>query len=124
MPEIRREQDRGIDAQVLERLGEIAGKSGKDLLKSVTSSFLSNLPSALDRMRKAFDERDSSDLEFAAHSLVGSSGMVGALHLSTLCRRLEELTRQGEPELAAGCFHEIEQECRRVERELREIAQV
>ncbi len=95
----------------LRLLGQIAGRS---VLDGIVSSFLTETPRRLERLRQALDQGDAQDLAFVAHSLRGSSAQLGALRLAALSADLEEKGLNAELTEAAALLAELEQEAERV----------
>ncbi len=75
----------------LERLGE---KTGEDVLGQVVESFLQRGEKDLETLRWALARGDGTAFAAAAHSLAGSSGILGAAGLAVSCAELERLARQ------------------------------
>lgn len=67
---------------------------GADELK-LMRLFLNDAPKRLAEMRVALDARNATDMERAAHTLKGSSGVVGAMHLARRCEVMETLSEFG-----------------------------
>lgn len=79
--------------KALARLGE---STGEDLLAQVVESFLHQGARDLATLREALARGDGAAFAAAAHSLAGSSGILGATGLSVSCAGLEELARRGD----------------------------
>ena len=69
-------------------------------------------------MRNAILTSDAAALRFAAHRLVGSSGVVGATQLAHLCTEMEMLGQVGALAFASVHLTSVEQELSRVVRAL------
>jgi PAS domain S-box-containing protein len=100
----------GIHRQALERLAEVGRRSGVDIVATAGTSILLDLPLCLEELKQALTKGDALQSADLAHSIVGSSGTIGAFRLSTLSRRLEEACREGELDLAASTLTKIEGE--------------
>jgi HPt (histidine-containing phosphotransfer) domain-containing protein len=55
--------------------------------------YVSDTPPLLDALRQAVTQGDATTVHQAAHSLKSSSGNLGALTLSALCKELETMGR-------------------------------
>jgi HPt (histidine-containing phosphotransfer) domain-containing protein len=64
-------------------------------LATLVHEFDGSFRERLADMRAALREKDTSALQGAAHSLKGSSAIVGALRMADICGRLEGLARRG-----------------------------
>jgi HPt (histidine-containing phosphotransfer) domain-containing protein len=58
-------------------------------------------------MRSALAAGAAADLQRAAHTLKGSSGTLGAVHLADLCREVEYRARDGALDGLAGPIEDI-----------------
>jgi CheY-like chemotaxis protein/HPt (histidine-containing phosphotransfer) domain-containing protein len=97
--------------EALERLGEA---TGEDVLAQVVESFLRQGAKDLAALREALARGDGAALAAAAHSLAGSSGILGAAGLATGCAELEELARRGDLAACGPRLEPIEEAWRRV----------
>lgn len=79
--------------EALKRLGEA---TGENLLAEVVESFLRQGAKDLTILRESLAAGDGAAFAAAAHSLAGSSGILGATGLSVSCAGLEELARRGD----------------------------
>jgi signal transduction histidine kinase/DNA-binding NarL/FixJ family response regulator len=77
----------------LQRLG---ATTGEDVLAQVLKSFLGRGAEDLAAMAEALAREDGTALAAAAHSLGGSSGLLGALELARRCAELERFARNGD----------------------------
>ncbi len=107
--------DTGFDISVLDELREMGEEIGQDMVSGVVEKFLENSPGYIDGMARAIAEREPEALTVNAHTLKGSSGMIGAMALSALCLEMENRGRAAELEGADGLLKKIEQEYRRAE---------
>ena len=99
----------------LERLGR---ESGEDLRGQVIASYLDHGPRLIKTMRRALAGRDRRTLGTAAHTLGGSSGVLGALALSELCGELAELARRDDLDGCEARLTAVEEEYRQLTAEL------
>ena len=84
-----------LDPNTLETLRGLQDEGDDDLLVELIDLFLEDAPRRVDGMRDAISREDWPALTSWAHSLRGSCGSLGALHLAELCGRLEQLGRVG-----------------------------
>jgi HPt (histidine-containing phosphotransfer) domain-containing protein len=84
-----------LDPNTLEALRGLQEEGDDDLLVELIDLFLEDAPRRVDGMRDAIAREDWPALASWAHSLRGSCGSLGALHLADLCGRLEQLGRGG-----------------------------
>ncbi len=106
-----------IDLTVWARLNEL-GTVGRDVVGEVGELFRRQAPSQIEAVRVAVSEYDALGLEWAAHTLKASCADVGALHLSTLCKELEAISRIGSAEEAREQLALVEAEYHHVQQVL------
>jgi CheY-like chemotaxis protein len=82
-----------VEQQILARLREALGQEAEEILAELIDTFLTDADRLLDEIRDAVAGRHLRKLERAAHSLKGSSATLGAMRLSELCRKLEDMAR-------------------------------
>ena len=80
----------------LEALARLGEATGENLLAEVVESFLRQGARDLATLRESLATGDGAAFAAAAHSLAGSSGILGATALSVSCAGLEELARRGD----------------------------
>jgi diguanylate cyclase (GGDEF)-like protein len=78
-----------LDRTVFEKLREILGPA----LQQAVTPFLEDTPTYLAQLEHAVDTGDADTARTMAHSIKGSSGNLGAMHLSHLAKDAEELAR-------------------------------
>ena len=96
-----------IDPQAQARLQEWGGPK---LLNQMIRLFLENAPTRLDQVRKGLSEGNVRDAERGVHSLKSSAANVGAMKLSRLAARMEELASGGDLGSVAGLMPSLEGE--------------
>ena len=79
--------DVSLDRETIAQLAEDLGDSG--LVAAALTIFLEELPERLVAIHRAFGAGAAEDVKSVAHSLKGSSAMLGALRLSSLCAQME-----------------------------------
>ena len=101
-------------------LEELIGAKNPDVISDVVSEFLETTPSVLAQMRQSLVSKDLIALADAAHTLTGSSEMLGAVHLGGLCRRLEAYSTMGAVKSAATLVDEVARAFKKLETSLPE----
>ena len=84
-----------VDLPTLDRLRALQIEHEPSLVAELVGQFLTHAPERITRMRAALAAGDAAALEFEAHGLAGSCGVLGVTRMRTRCRALEELARQG-----------------------------
>lgn len=82
--------DNPLDLSVFDKLREVLGPA----LQQAVTPFLEDTPSYLLQLEQAVILGDAESARSAAHSIKGSSGNLGAVHLSQLAKEVEELARE------------------------------
>jgi CheY-like chemotaxis protein len=82
-----------LDITVLNSLRALQHRDQTDLLSRLVQLYMRNTPLLLETLRQAVTQGDATTVHKAAHSLKSSSGNLGALTLSTLCKELETMGR-------------------------------
>jgi len=85
-----------IDRSALEVLGELQQPGAPSLKEKVIGIYLDSSSTLLRRLTEAVGRQDARAVRESAHALKSSSINVGATRLADLCKRLEDLARQGE----------------------------
>jgi two-component system, sensor histidine kinase and response regulator len=103
-----------LDVEVIASLRALQRDGEVDFLASIISLFLEESPERLAAMKSAVRRGDAAALGHAAHTLKGSSGMLGATRLSSLCEIVEKQSRAGSVESAGDLLDVLEEELARV----------
>ena len=90
-----------IDRKVHDEIRALEGEGNRGLLERIINLYLTAAPGLVEGILSAAEKGDTESLLRAAHTLKSSSANVGATGLSGLCRKIEGMTRAGEP-IAAG----------------------
>jgi HPt (histidine-containing phosphotransfer) domain-containing protein len=72
-------------------LEEMQGAMGHSALQKMLDMFIESAQTLIQSLREAYQRQDYKQLHFAAHTLKGTSGNIGAASLSQLCRSLDKL---------------------------------
>jgi len=110
----------GAIRERLEALARLGAATGENVLSQVVASFLQQGARDLAILRESLARGDGAAFAAAAHSLAGSSGILGAAGLAVSCARLEELARRGD---LAACGHRlgtVEQSFRQISGKIRQ----
>ena len=110
--EIEFPRSKSIDQSMLRRWTDTQEGGSLQLLGGFVSSFRRSTPRTVTNMRRAFDHDNEAELLRLAHSLRGSSGMIGATRLARLCRLVEEKTNS--KTLRASDLQALERESAKV----------
>jgi HPt (histidine-containing phosphotransfer) domain-containing protein len=93
----------------------------EDLLREISSIFLSEYPSLLDEIRIAVDSSDPKGLERAAHSLKGSVSNFGASAATNAAYTLEAMGRKQQMTQAKEALNELVLQLYQLRPELEEL---
>lgn len=118
-PSLTAAESASIDERLaaLRRLGE---KTGEDVLGQVLESFLQQGARDLEILRWALTPGNGPAFAAAAHSLAGSSGILGAAGLAVGCAELEKLARQEDLAACESRLPAVEQAWQAVARRLQQ----
>ena len=97
-----------LELDRLASLHQLGYLSGQDVLTPVLERYHKEGPELMERLRSGLASVDPDEVKRAAHSLVGTSGMLGAVNLVTLARELEVLATGGDLESCAEQLSELE----------------
>jgi signal transduction histidine kinase/DNA-binding response OmpR family regulator len=78
-----------LDPDILETLRALRKETSDDFIGRIVTTYLQTAPDLIHRMEEAVSRGDVQAAHFAAHSLKSSSALLGAHHLSALCREVE-----------------------------------
>ena len=96
-PHQDKKNDNGaIDMRVIADLRELGGDEDPGLLTELIDLFLTDAPERVREVETGLATGDIKLVERAAHTLKSSSANIGALTLSSMCKRIEELARNQE----------------------------
>lgn len=112
-----------LDPATLDKLRELGRRTGKDIFRRLVEVFLEQSRERIDTLRNASRQGDHQGVHEAVHSLKGTSGNLGALRLSRLCRQVEQRLRDGEA-LVEGFGAAVEEEYEHVVVELQALADI
>ena len=85
-----------IAMEALAGLGVLDDPDGVEALRQVVEAFEKSAPKRVAVMQDALAEQDAATVAAEAHTLKGSSGIVGAQRVADLCAQLEFRARRGD----------------------------
>ena len=77
-----------IDPAALDRVRQMAGSRGNDLLVKIIGRYLEKTPPLLDELTAATGRADYDAVRNVAHGIKSSSANLGALQLSEQCKEV------------------------------------
>ncbi len=113
------EEDFGLDPQALQNLSELVGDDDAFLIELI-STYLEDAPAMIDAMDQALEAADAPALRMAAHTLKSNSADFGAMKLSKLAKKLEQMGRQESLEGAAELMPQVKEAFKKAEHILRD----
>lgn len=82
-----------LDRGILEALRALDQPGGNEVFAELVGMFLEDAPAQIEKIGQAITQNDHTAAVQLAHALQGSSGSMGALHLSKLAGQVQELSR-------------------------------
>lgn len=110
-----------IDESILDSYRALQEDGQPDVVTEFIDVFLEDLPTRIDRIRKAAASKTPAEIKSAAHALKGSAASVGAVLVSGLCAQLEAIGRAGSTEGVEDLVAAIEPEVVRAREELTKL---
>ena len=86
-----------IDAAVFDSLRDLTGEKESDLASAILVMFTEDATDVAHRLRVAMSWANRSDGRRAAHQLMGSALVIGAVTVADICRRIEACAPVCEP---------------------------
>lgn len=106
-----------LDDEALRELQVVMGDDFGNLLQT----FAIDSAARIAAIQQAATAADAEALRRAAHSFKGSSGNMGALQLSDICRQIEDLARDGEVDDCIPLVAKLSDEFALVQGELKQF---
>ncbi len=99
-----------LDMSAIDALRDLRDDGDDDLLAELIDLFLADAPQRMSALAAAIDSKDWDGVASWAHSLKGSCGSLGAMHMADLCTRLESMGRipDGRRSDAEAVYRELE----------------
>ncbi|MET0552447.1 MAG: Hpt domain-containing protein [Vicinamibacteria bacterium] len=110
-----------LDPSYLDRMSAGLGDEGPGLVLEIVDLVLTDTPARVAELARCLDAGDLAAAGAIAHGLIGRCGLVGALRLTALCRRLEEDAVGGNAAGGAGAREAIVSEYERLAAALRAL---
>jgi len=107
-----------INRAALDNIRALSRDDGDALVHKVIAAYVGDTPRQLHALRQALGEGDAESVRRVAHGLKSASANVGAAHLSSLCRELEQLGRSGNVDSGGPLLSDLEREFRSVRQSL------
>ena len=85
-----------INTEMLEELRELDSSPDSDIVREIIISYCATSTKVMLQLRSAVAEGDCKNIELIAHSLMGSSGQIGATLLASLCEGLISSAKQND----------------------------
>jgi HPt (histidine-containing phosphotransfer) domain-containing protein len=90
-----------LNMEVIDELLALSEDGDPELLVDLIQMYLADVPIKLDAIVRGIEAKDWERVERAAHSLKGSAGSLGAVHVQAECDRIQNACRQHQPEAIA-----------------------
>jgi two-component system sensor histidine kinase/response regulator len=112
------EEEGILDPEIVESIRDLQDDSEPDLFKELAELFMRDVPQRLEALERAIHEGDAATFRREAHTLKGSSGNLGASEMSLRASKLEQLSKQPDPERDLRELDRLKDEYGRVRRAL------
>ncbi|RJP29226.1 MAG: Hpt domain-containing protein, partial [Candidatus Omnitrophota bacterium] len=110
-----------LDLTALDNIRILQTAGEPSILTTVIHNYLNHSQKLIHTLKQASHTTDVKSIEMAAHSLKSSSANVGAIELSSYCKKLEYASRAGSTETLSSWIPKIESEFARVETALQKV---
>jgi CheY-like chemotaxis protein len=94
----------------------------RNLMRKLTASFLRDLPSRMNSLRRALKRGDAGEVGALAHALKGTVAIFGASQARARSEELQNLGRSGDLQPAHSVFESLQADVAQLERKLRGYA--
>ena len=111
-------QREAVNRGALDNIRALSRDGGDELVQKVVNAYMGETPRHLQTLRQAIAGQDAGSVRRVAHSLKSASANVGALHLASLCKELEQLGRADSVAGADRILADMEQEFQSVRHSL------
>jgi HPt (histidine-containing phosphotransfer) domain-containing protein len=91
------------------------------LVNRLVASFLARVPGYLSSLGDAVTAANAAAIDEHAHSLKGAAANIGAIGVTEICQRLEDLGRSGNLDPSTADLHRLRAEIGKVDTQLRAI---
>jgi CheY-like chemotaxis protein len=108
-----------IDARVLARLRELENASREPFLVHLVEEFFGDAPRRLALLEEALHRGDAPGVELQAHSLKGSAGALGIVHVGAIAAGIEARAKEGDLGALRGTTSRLREAIARAEPAMR-----
>ena len=104
-----------LDPKALEDIQRLQHPGKPDILEKVIGLYLHSAKELIDELRFSIDEGNAKRASAAAHSLISSSGNIGAAVITETCRQLESSALAGQMDRVRQAFPMLEEQFEQLE---------
>ena len=109
-PDEQKETEPLLEHDTLERIRALQRPGKPNVLGKIINLYLENSPGLIKTVRESVEQGDGAALCEAAHSLKSSSANLGAVSMAAMCKKLEDMGRDGRTDAAKALIGRIESE--------------
>jgi len=113
-PDEQKEPKPLLEQKALEMIRALQRPGKPSVLGKIINLYLENSPGLIKTVRKSVEQGDGVALCEAAHSLKSSSANLGAVSMAAVCKKLEEMGREGHTDAAKALTGRMESEYKSV----------
>ncbi|MBI3006501.1 MAG: response regulator [Ignavibacteriales bacterium] len=106
-----------------ERLELLQGETEPSFVREILTMFMATAPVQLKKIQDGLERSDAKAVHAGSHALKGGSLNLGAMHLGSLCQKMENAGESGRLDEAKMLFEELMHEFERVRRELQKYTE-
>ncbi len=99
-----------ILSRIMKRLTNLGIDSDPDFVEDLIASYLSYATNQLSHLRTSLERGNADDVQFAAHSLRGSSLNLSLIELASLCQIIENKSRENNLDGLLDMMNKVEEE--------------
>jgi signal transduction histidine kinase/CheY-like chemotaxis protein/HPt (histidine-containing phosphotransfer) domain-containing protein len=110
-----------LDESSLETLRELDAASGGGVFHEIVVTYLNDTRARVEELRSALGSQQTALARRLAHTIKGSSGYLGARHLSLLAAEIEALVESGDYVAASAHFDQLTSSWKEVEPQLERL---
>ncbi|MDL1967839.1 MAG: response regulator [Deltaproteobacteria bacterium] len=109
-PDEQKETEPLLEQEPLERIRALQRPGKPNVLDKIINLYLQNSPVLIKTVRESVEQGDGAALCEAAHSLKSSSANLGAVSMAAVCKKLEDMGRDGRTDATKALLGRIESE--------------
>ena len=109
-PDKQKETEPLLEQETLERIRALQRPGKPNVLGKIINIYLQNSPGLIKTVRESVEQGDGVALSEAAHALKSSSANLGAVRMASVCKKLEDMGREGRIDMAKNLIDRIESE--------------